>query len=95
VALFLDRLSVHRSIKVRDLIEEKGMRLIFNASYSPEYNAVEGCFSLAKNYIKRQRLNAIIGKRKINLEQLILDSIYRISKDICKNFVNDSNNKLR
>ena len=53
LAIYMDRLSVHRTKTVREEAENLQIRLIFNASYSPDYNAVEGVIGLAKDYIKR------------------------------------------
>ena len=53
LAIFMDRLSVHRTKTVREEAEKLQIRLILNASYSPDYNAVEGVIGLAKDHIKR------------------------------------------
>ena len=52
MAIFLDRLSVHRTITVRDTASQLQIPIIFNASYSPNYNPIEGVIGLAKGYIK-------------------------------------------
>ena len=49
------------------------MRCIFNAPYSPDYNPIEGVFSVAKRKIKQERLKDIMSKRKRELEGLIKD----------------------
>ena len=54
-ASFVDRLSVHRTIAVRDVASELNIKLIFNASYSPNYNPIEGVIGLAKAHIKQKR----------------------------------------
>ena len=61
-------------------MEKLGMKCIFNASYSPDFNPIEGVFSVTKNYVKRERLKAIILKKRINLEQLITESFKRVEK---------------
>ena len=55
LALFMDRLSVHRTKVVKDEAEKLQLMLIFNASYSPDYNPIEGVIGLAKDYIRRKR----------------------------------------
>ena len=35
------------------------MRPIYNVPYAPQYNPIEGCFSVVKNHFKRARLNAL------------------------------------
>ena len=78
LALFMDRLNVHRSPVVQARMESLGMKCIFNASYSPDFNPIEGVFSVTKNYVKRERLKAIILRKKVKLERLILESLKQI-----------------
>ena len=41
----MDNLSVHKSAWVRELIEQKGCRLLLLPSYSPDLNPIEEAFS--------------------------------------------------
>ena len=50
--LYLDQLSVHKTIAVRDLCEELEIMIIFNPSYSPELNPIESTFSHSKRVFK-------------------------------------------
>ena len=45
IALFVDRLSVHRTNIVRERLEEMSIPLVFNASYEPDYMPIENIFS--------------------------------------------------
>ena len=62
MAIFMDQLAVHRSLVVQRKMEELGMRCIFNAAYSPDYNPIEGVFSVAKRKIKQERLKDVMSK---------------------------------
>ena len=53
IAIFMDRLNVHRSYRVLDVCQELGIIRIFNSSYSPNYNPIEGVIGVIKNEIKR------------------------------------------
>ena len=55
----MDNLSVHRCAWVRDLIEEKGCRLWFLPSYSPDMNPIEEAFSKVKNLIKKAKARTL------------------------------------
>ena len=55
----MDNLSVHRSLEIRERMDELGFGYIFNAAYSPDLNPIETVFSIAKSYIKKERLRAI------------------------------------
>ena len=53
---------------------------MLNASYSPDFNPIEGVFSVTKNFVKRERLKAIVQKKQIKLEELILRSFKQVDK---------------
>ncbi len=58
----MDNLSVHKSKRVRDLIEERGCELWFLPAYSPDLNPIEEAFSKAKGILKNAKartLNAL------------------------------------
>jgi hypothetical protein len=52
--LVLDNASVHNKIAVINLCAEYGILVLFLPPYSPDYNPVEICHKLAKDYIKKQ-----------------------------------------
>lgn len=56
IAIFMDQLMVHRTIRIRRRFEELGLGYILNAPYSPNFNPIEGVFSQVKQRIKTQRL---------------------------------------
>jgi transposase len=49
----LDRLGAHRTERVRELIEERGVDLLFLPSYSPDLNPIEEAFSKIKNIVRK------------------------------------------
>ena len=63
----MDNLSVHRSAEIKERMDELGFGYIFNAAYSPEFNPIETVFSLAKSYIKKERLKSIANEEEIDL----------------------------
>ena len=52
IAIFLDQLSVHRSLIVRDRADELGIPIVFNASYSPDFMPIENVFSQVKHHFR-------------------------------------------
>jgi transposase len=44
-------------------MEEINITRILSVPASPEYNPIEGCFSIVKNYFKRQRLNCLVNNK--------------------------------
>lgn len=51
--VLMDNLRAHHAQEVRALIEATGARLEFIPPYSPEFNAIEECWSKVKNIIRK------------------------------------------
>jgi transposase len=49
----MDNLRVHKSARVRHLIEEQGCQLLFLPAYSPDFSPIEEAFSKVKAYLRR------------------------------------------
>lgn len=49
----LDKLGAHRTERVRELVEERGVDLLFLPSYSPDLNPIEEAFSKIKNIVRK------------------------------------------
>ena len=47
----MDNLGAHRPTRVRELIEERGAKLLYLPSYSPDYNPIEEAFAKVKNLL--------------------------------------------
>ena len=53
--IIMDNAKYHLSEETRELIEEKGCRLIYLSPYSPELNRIEKYWGILKRYIQRYR----------------------------------------
>ena len=73
-ALFLDGASFHRSKEIQPDLDALGIKRIVNVPHSPQYNPIEGCFSIVKNYFKRKRLQDIINGQTTLVQRLIYQS---------------------
>ncbi len=49
----MDNLSVHKSKRVEQLIEEAGAELLFLPAYSPDFNPIEEAFSKMKGVLRK------------------------------------------
>jgi transposase len=49
----MDNLQVHKSLRVRELIEDAGASVLFLPSYSPDFSPIEGAFSKVKNIVRK------------------------------------------
>ena len=51
--MVMDNLSVHKSKRVRRLIEDAGCELLFLPPYSPDMNSIQGTFSKVKGVLRK------------------------------------------
>ena len=51
--MVLDNLSVHKGVRVRQLIEARGCELLFLPAYSPDCSPIEETFSKVKAFLRR------------------------------------------
>jgi transposase len=51
--IVMDNLSVHKSRRAKELIEQKGVALLFLPPYSPDFNPIEGVFSKLKGILRK------------------------------------------
>jgi len=49
----MDNLSVHKSKRIEQLIEEAGATLLFLPPYSPDFNPIEEAFSKVKSILRK------------------------------------------
>jgi transposase len=49
----MDNLSVHKSERVREMIEGAGAQVLYLPPYSPDFNPIEEAFSKIKNLIRK------------------------------------------
>ena len=78
IALFIDRLSVHRSRLVQERMQELSIPCIFNAAYNCDAMPCENVFAYAKKSFRERRLNWVMNGKKDEIKkniQLSLDGI--------------------
>ena len=49
----VDNLSAHKSERARDLVEERGCRVLYLPAYSPDFNPIEEAFSKIKGALRK------------------------------------------
>lgn len=49
----MDNLGAHKGVRVRELIESRGCKLLYLPPYSPDYNPIEEAFSKIKGSLRR------------------------------------------
>ncbi len=53
----MDNCSIHKSLKVKKLIEKAGCFLLYLPPYSPDFNPIENYWAVMKNHVKKIRHN--------------------------------------
>jgi transposase len=56
IVLVLDNLSVHRTRKVVDFSKRCKIEIVYNASYSSEFNPIERLWAFAKRNFRRRMI---------------------------------------
>lgn len=51
--IVLDNLSIHKGVRVRELVEGAGCSLLFLPTYSPDFNPIELAWSKLKTFLRR------------------------------------------
>lgn len=90
ISLFMDRLNVHRSTKVKPLYAQLNISPIYNVAYSPATNPIEAVFSKVKAVFCRQRANCLVNKLGFNFDKEIRDALRTITTDHCSACVRKS-----
>ena len=81
----LDNVSFHKSAVVRNAAEVKGIRLVFIPPYSPNFNPIEGTFSVLKSALRSGAEQDLISA----LEQITAGkcgSFFRASRRYAEGF---------
>ena len=55
----MDNLQVHKTKRVRELIEGRGCSLVFLPPYSPDFNPIEEAFSKVKALLRRAKAKSL------------------------------------
>lgn len=78
--LILDNVPFHRSLQVRQLIQDSGHQVLFLPPYSPFLNPIENIFSKWKEYVRREK-----PQNEENLIELIDRGGNLITNEDCNN----------
>lgn len=87
--LIMDNCSIHHVSKLKELVRQSGIVLLFLPPYSPDLNPIEEAFSYIKNYLRKhdQLLQAIPDQTDV-----IQEAIDSITPAHCNGWINHSGN---
>lgn len=72
--VIMDNLRVHKSTRVRQLIEEAGAQLLFLPAYSPDFSPIEETFSKVKAFLRRWK-----ARSKEVLEEALAQALLTVT----------------
>ena len=53
--LVIDNASIHKVDSIREMVKDRGARLLYLPSYSPDFNPIELAFSTIKQWLRSNR----------------------------------------
>ena len=62
----MDGAKFHTSKYTTEQLKLMGVRVILNVSWHPQFNPIEGCFSVVKKHFKRKRLHELANGKTLN-----------------------------
>ena len=66
------------SLAGKALMDELGFMYTYTPVYAPEYNGIEEVFSMAKQIIKKKRLDNMLGNDEEDLVRIIYNAFHSI-----------------
>jgi transposase len=95
LALYMDQLSVHRTVIVKNLCAELDITILFNVSYSPELNPIESVFSQVKRTYARARLQLLANGGLFDQTEEVRVAFRLITREVIRACVRKSMHLLR
>ena len=83
--IVMDNLSSHKGEIIQELLTEKGIKVIYLPSYSPDLNPIEMYWSIIKSYLKKWA-----GRTKQQVQLYLTNAISIIEKTSIINLFNHS-----
>jgi hypothetical protein len=81
--LVVDNASIHKVAGIRELVEERGMLLMFLPSYSPDLNPIELAFSSIKAWLRanRNRMNQEMAGEDGTVYNVLWQAVYSVTPE--------------
>ena len=84
--LVIDNASIHKVEGIREMVEERGARLLYLPAYSPDFNPIELAFSSIKAWLRanRARVNQDLELDEDGIYKLFWDAVHSVSVEDVK-----------
>ena len=78
IVVIMDNLSLHKSKRSKERMDEMGFEYLYTPPYSPQYNPIEEVWSMIKRIIKKRRYDLIMKDQDFDLDNLVKQSFDKI-----------------
>jgi transposase len=79
--VFMDNLSAHKTVRVREALEARGATMVLLPPYSPDMNPIEMAWSKTKSYLRTRAARTLL-----TLGYAIGEALNRITPSDCRGF---------
>ena len=88
--LVVDNASIHKVAGIRELIEERGARILYLPAYSPDFNPIELAFYTIKGWLctNRDRVNREIDAEDGVVYNVFWEAVHAVMADQAKGVMN-------
>ncbi|KAG8945188.1 hypothetical protein FRC04_001167 [Tulasnella sp. 424] len=91
--IIMDNASIHKGPGLREMIEERGMRLLYLPPYSPDLNPIEEAFSSIKAWIRRNHdyvLSEMTGEAICDPYRVLGEGVFSVTTEKAAGWYRDS-----
>jgi hypothetical protein len=81
--LVVDNASIHKVAGIRELVEQRGARIVYLPAYSPDFNPIELAFSSIKAWLRanRDRVNQAVENENGMVYDVIWEAVYSVTAE--------------
>jgi hypothetical protein len=84
--LVIDNASIHKVAGIREMVEERGARLLYLPAYSPDFNPIELAFSTIKTWLRtnRDRVNQELESENGVVYNVFWEAVHSVTVEQAK-----------
>ena len=84
--LIIDNASIHKVAGIREMVEERGARLLYLPAYSPDFNPIELAFSTIKTWLRanRDRVNQELDAEDGVVYNVFWEAVHTVTAEHAK-----------
>ena len=86
--LVIDNASIHKVAGIREMVEERGARLVYLPAYSPDFNPIELAFSAIKAWLRlnRDHVNQELESENGMVYNALWEAVHSVTAEHAKGY---------